>query len=164
MDKTTFSRLLAEAETIGGDYASGYLRGLRRLHHGEGFGTAEEHERMMALDAQGDPSREAIARGYRDGYAGARPNCCREQGCGREPHAKGLCRPHYAQQLRRQAGDVDAPLRPVRQPGEPREMVGVRFAPDVRARLEELAEARGSTTSDLVREAVAAWLEQRPQK
>ena len=101
-----FGRLVTEAEGIGGDYASGYLRGVRRWYYGESFGTAEEHERMMTLDAQGDPSREAIARGYRDGYAGARPSCCREPGCGREPHAKGLCRPHYAQQLRRQGEEV----------------------------------------------------------
>lgn len=80
---------------------------------------------------------------------------CTVTGCSRKVHAKGLCRPHYQQNLRHQ------PLRPVRE-GPARETVGVRFAPDVRQALEELSERRGCTASDLVREAVREWLERQP--
>ena len=93
------------------------------------------------------------------------PGCCTEPGCGREPHARGLCRPHYEQARRRESGEVDAPLRPVKPPpAEPMaESLGVRLPVAVRERLEQLARERGCSARDLVREAVAAWLA-RPQK
>lgn len=73
MDEKQFRTAMLRARAIGGDYASGYQRGLRRLYHGESFGTAEEHSRWLALGLDGDP-REDLGRGYRDGLAGERPN------------------------------------------------------------------------------------------
>lgn len=105
-----FRALLSEVEAIGGDYASGYGRGLRRLYHGERFCTEEEHARWQALDPDDeDRSRADRARGYRDGYAGRRPTWpCEVEGCRERAAVGGLCRGHYAQRQRGQ------PLRPLR--------------------------------------------------
>jgi len=54
------------------DYWSGYARGLRRNHHGDNFGTDDEHELWMT--ATGDPLRNAKSKGYRDGFSDADPN------------------------------------------------------------------------------------------
>ncbi len=51
------------------EYWVGYQRGLRRLHHGDNFGTAEEHEQWMALVDSDDESRKQRGRGYRDALA-----------------------------------------------------------------------------------------------
>ncbi len=61
----TFRRLATDP--IQADYYAAYIRGLRRQHHGEQFGTAEEHELWMGLSDDPDPSRAARGRGYRDG-------------------------------------------------------------------------------------------------
>ena len=50
------------------DFWAGYMRGLRRLYHGENFGMAEEHKQWLSLID--DPIREEMWRGYRDGLAG----------------------------------------------------------------------------------------------
>lgn len=57
------------AKTIGGDYAAGYQRGLRRHHHGDNFGTLAEHEMWLAMSGH----RQEQGDGYRDGCAGAAP-------------------------------------------------------------------------------------------
>jgi hypothetical protein len=49
-------------------YWIGYLRGLRRRHYGENFGTNEEHQ--LWLTANGDDICEQRSNGYRDGYYG----------------------------------------------------------------------------------------------
>jgi|WetSurMetagenome_2_1015567.scaffolds.fasta_scaffold1181704_1 hypothetical protein len=49
------------------DYWDGYQRGLRRLFHGERFGTARQHELWLALAGDANPSQAARGRGYRDG-------------------------------------------------------------------------------------------------
>lgn len=54
---------------IGGDYARGYQRGLRRHYHGEKFGTDTEHEKWMVLDGH----IQELGDGYRDGAAGHPP-------------------------------------------------------------------------------------------
>lgn len=46
---------------------AGYMRGLRRAHHGESFGSAAEHELWMSLHAESAPDRAALGRGYRAG-------------------------------------------------------------------------------------------------
>lgn len=72
MDEHEFVRRMNQARVMGGDYAAGYQRGLRRLYHGEGFGAPEEHRQWMALGRAGD-TREDLGRGYRDGFTGRAP-------------------------------------------------------------------------------------------
>jgi DNA-binding XRE family transcriptional regulator len=48
------------------DFWRGFQRGIRRLHHGENFGTAEEHERWM--NCARDEYRKQLQTGYRVGY------------------------------------------------------------------------------------------------
>jgi len=53
------------------DYWCGYQRGLRRHHHGEKFGTAEEHALWMAAAGQTrDEQRRHRGLGYRAGFDG----------------------------------------------------------------------------------------------
>jgi len=46
---------------------TGYIKGLRRAHHGERFGTQAEHELFLSTSESTDPSRAALGRGYRAG-------------------------------------------------------------------------------------------------
>ena len=46
---------------------SGYIRGLRRAHHGETFGTDAEHTLYLAAVDSPDPRHTAIGRGYHAG-------------------------------------------------------------------------------------------------
>ena len=70
-----FNSLMQRAETlrrlerdpIHGEWWAGYLRGLRRAHHGEKFGDADEHTKFLAAGDSDDPSRAALGRGYRAG-------------------------------------------------------------------------------------------------
>lgn len=56
-----------ESEPLRSEWWAGYMRGLRRAHHGENFGTQTEHElRLSAVDST-DPMRAALGRGYRAG-------------------------------------------------------------------------------------------------
>ena len=73
MNEATFQTLARRAKLLAGDYGAGYQRGLRRAHHGEAFGTAEEHAVWSQLGLDGDP-REELGRGYRDGLAGVDPS------------------------------------------------------------------------------------------
>ena len=79
MDKPTFGREMARAKTMqeigdNQDYWAGYQRGLRRAHHGESFGTDDEHQQWLALLNEDDPQRQARGCGYRDGLIGS-SNC-----------------------------------------------------------------------------------------
>jgi hypothetical protein len=75
MDEQQFQSELNRAKTMQrivneptkADYFAGYQRGLRRAFHGERFGTAQEHELWLSLANDGDESRAARGRGYRDG-------------------------------------------------------------------------------------------------
>ena len=49
------------------EWWAGYMRGLRRAHHGERFGTEAEHALWMAAADSDDPQRAALGRGYRAG-------------------------------------------------------------------------------------------------
>ena len=55
------------SEPINESWWTGYMRGLRRAHHGERFGTAAEHELWLAASESSDPSRAALGRGYAAG-------------------------------------------------------------------------------------------------
>lgn len=63
----TFRRLTDNPEAD--DYWRGFIRGTRRLYHGEAFGTEAEHNQWLTLA----DDRAATRRGYRDGFAGADP-------------------------------------------------------------------------------------------
>ena len=60
------------AEKIGGDYALGYQRGLKRRFHGETFSTEDLHLKWMKIGID-DDYRPELGIGYRDGFAGRPP-------------------------------------------------------------------------------------------
>jgi hypothetical protein len=73
MNQSEFESKMLRAKTMRdlGDkpeYWAGYMRGLRRLYHGENFETPEDHEKWMSLTGP-DEARAERGRGYRDGFA-----------------------------------------------------------------------------------------------
>lgn len=56
-----------EPDPIRAEWFAGYMRGLRRAHHGERFGSATEHDLWLSAADSADPSRAALGRGYRAG-------------------------------------------------------------------------------------------------
>lgn len=72
MEKQKFQRLMTmaksfqEFDTDRADFWRGFQRGLRRLHHGENFGTAAEHDQYMNC-ADGE-YRKQLQTGYRAGF------------------------------------------------------------------------------------------------
>ena len=72
---SNFASLMRRADTLRrvesvplrSEWWTGYMRGLRRAHHGERFGTLAEHEMWIAAAESSDPSRAALGRGYRAG-------------------------------------------------------------------------------------------------
>jgi len=75
MDEQTFQSELDRAKTMQGiakepieaDYWDGYQRGLRRLFHGERFGTVRQHALWLSFSNDANESKAARGRGYRDG-------------------------------------------------------------------------------------------------
>jgi hypothetical protein len=67
---SVFDRYMELARNIGGEYAAGYCRGLRR-YHDECYGTDMEHAAWMTL-AQ-DLRADERGQGYLDGIAGRPP-------------------------------------------------------------------------------------------
>ncbi len=65
ISKMNRAQVMKNIEPARSDYWTGYMRGLRRQHHGDKFGTDDEHERW--LNACGDESRDQRSAGYRDG-------------------------------------------------------------------------------------------------
>lgn len=66
----TFKSVMAEHS----DFWTGYQRGLRRLHHGNNFGTESEHDLWHGIaDDETDTIRRQRGQGYRAGYAGKNP-------------------------------------------------------------------------------------------
>jgi len=58
-----------ETDPVRAEWWAGYVRGLRRVHHGERYGSESEHdERVLAANAR-DPMRAAMGRGYCAGLA-----------------------------------------------------------------------------------------------
>ena len=72
---TIFTTLMRRADTlrrietdpIKTEWWAGYIRGIRRAHHGESFGTLAEHELWLSAADSPDESRAALGRGYRAG-------------------------------------------------------------------------------------------------
>lgn len=70
-----FASLMRRADTlrrltdhpVESEWWTGYMRGLRRAHHGDRFGTEAEHQMWLAAAESADPQRAAIGRGYRAG-------------------------------------------------------------------------------------------------
>lgn len=56
-----------ESDPIKSDWWAGYMRGLRRAHHGDNFGTEAEHQLWLSASESTDPSRAALGRGYQAG-------------------------------------------------------------------------------------------------
>ena len=56
-----------EDDPIHESWCTGYMRGLRRAHYGERFGTEAEHELWLSAAESDDPSRAALGAGYRAG-------------------------------------------------------------------------------------------------
>lgn len=60
-----------ESDPVREAWWTGYMRGLRRAHHGENFGTQAEHEMWLSLgqvtDRTTSMSRAALGNGYRAG-------------------------------------------------------------------------------------------------
>lgn len=55
------------ADPLQVDFWTGYMRGLRRAHHGRSFGTDAEHEQWLALRGDANEARDMQGRGYRRG-------------------------------------------------------------------------------------------------
>lgn len=72
---STFQSLMRRADTLKRlehDYLrsywwAGYIRGLRRAHHGERYGTNAEHDLYHSAAESLDPARASLGRGYRAG-------------------------------------------------------------------------------------------------
>lgn len=56
-----------ESDPVHADWWTGYMRGLRRAHHGERFGTQAEHDLWLSATESPDPQRAALGRGYQAG-------------------------------------------------------------------------------------------------
>lgn len=56
-----------ESDPLRSEWWVGYMRGLRRAHHGERFGSQAEHEMWLAAADSTDPKRSALGQGYRAG-------------------------------------------------------------------------------------------------
>ena len=56
-----------EPDPIKTEWWTGYMRGLRRAHHGERFGTQAEHELWLSAIDSPDELRAALVRGYSAG-------------------------------------------------------------------------------------------------
>ena len=53
-----------ETDPVKSDWWAGHMRGLRRAHHGERFGTEAEHQLWLSAAESPDPSRAALGNGY----------------------------------------------------------------------------------------------------
>jgi len=56
-----------EPDPARAEWYAGYMRGLRRAHHGERFGSEAEHTLWLSASESTDPMRAALGRGYRAG-------------------------------------------------------------------------------------------------
>jgi hypothetical protein len=56
-----------EPDPIKTEWWAGYMRGLRRAHHGESFGSQAEHQMWLDAAKSDDPSRAALGQGYAAG-------------------------------------------------------------------------------------------------
>lgn len=56
-----------EQDPVRQSWWTGYMRGLRRAHHGERFSSAAEHEMWLSAAESPDKQRAALGDGYRAG-------------------------------------------------------------------------------------------------
>ncbi len=69
---TPFTSLMRRADTlrrldsdpVRSAWWAGYMRGLRRAHHGQSFGTDAEHALFVSAENSEDATRAALGRGY----------------------------------------------------------------------------------------------------
>lgn len=82
METAKFKTMMLRADTLRGvaispddvEFWAGYMRGLRKLHHGDSFGTDQEHETWFTIPADmPDLQRRARGEGYRAGFSGLDP-------------------------------------------------------------------------------------------
>ena len=72
---SNFASLMRRADTlrrmtsdpVESEWWTGYMRGLRRAHHGERFGTQAEHDLWLTAADSEYQDRAALGRGYRAG-------------------------------------------------------------------------------------------------
>ena len=72
---TAFASLMRRADTLRraepdpvlSEWWTGYMRGLRRAHHGEQFGTQAEHDLWLSAVDSPNQQRAALGRGYAAG-------------------------------------------------------------------------------------------------
>lgn len=72
---TAFASLMRRADTLRrvesdpvlSEWWVGYMRGLRRAHHGEQFGTQAEHDLWLSAVDSPNQQRAALGRGYAAG-------------------------------------------------------------------------------------------------
>jgi len=72
---TAFASLMRRADTLRrvesdavlSAWWTGYMRGLRRAHHGEQFGTQAEHDLWLSAVDSPNQQRAALGRGYAAG-------------------------------------------------------------------------------------------------
>jgi hypothetical protein len=72
MNEVAFKREMVKTKTMqqnsdNPEYWVGVQRGLRRGHHGEKFGTEEEHQLWLSAADDADETRRQRGKGYRDG-------------------------------------------------------------------------------------------------
>ena len=58
-----------ESDPVREAWWTGYMRGLRRAHHGQAFGTDAEHELWLSAAESDDSGRAALGLGYRAGLS-----------------------------------------------------------------------------------------------
>lgn len=90
----TFQHLTAVPEEQ--QFWTGYQRGMRSHYHGENFGTAEEHEKWLALID--DPTRRNMGFGYWVGSSGQNIQIA----------MKTLTKKQYLSELGRKGGSVSS--------------------------------------------------------
>lgn len=56
-----------EDDHVKSSWWTGYMRGLRRAHHGDNFGTLAEHEIYINAALSDNPLRAALGNGYQSG-------------------------------------------------------------------------------------------------
>src|SRR5690606_20719619 len=61
------TNLRGEGDPIKAEWWRGYMRGLRRGHHGERFGSKAEHATWLDAARSDDPMRAALGKGYAAG-------------------------------------------------------------------------------------------------
>ena len=78
MTEPEFAEMMEQAESnwrhsSRPGYFEGYMKGLRRLYYGPGYGSLQEHEEWLGMAYRGNGIIADRGRGYYDGLQGVRP-------------------------------------------------------------------------------------------